>query len=253
MRWRFSRDNIFISNGQFGVHKVVPLKENGEKIIVDQENRKEFVQLSAQYRLFTSIKEQIESLLEGFYDIIPRELISIVSSARDILGVFADVGWQFNEQEVELLISGTPDIDIDEWRAATDYNGYSPSDPAIVWWWRALKSFDREDRAKVLSFATGTSRVPLDGFGDLQGVQGTQRFSIHRAYGDSDRLPQAHTCFNQSECDGVGGAGGTNALQSTCRSTLRTKRCGRSCCLRSTRGERALGLRESCMHIYGSG
>ena len=46
----------------------------------------------------------------------------------------------------------------------------------------------------MLSFATGTSRVPLGGFNDLQGVQGTQRFSIHRAYGDPDRLPQAHTC-----------------------------------------------------------
>ncbi|CAE7209973.1 unnamed protein product [Rhizoctonia solani] len=165
---------------EFGVHKVVPLKENGDKIMVTEDNKKEFVQLSAQYRLSTSIKDQIEALLAGFYDIIPKELISI-----------------FNEQELELLISGTPDIDIDEWRAATDYNGYSPSDPAIVWWWRALKSFDREDRAKVLSFATGTSRVPLEGFGDLQGVQGTQRFSIHRAYGESDRLPQAHTCFNQ--------------------------------------------------------
>ncbi|KAG8764160.1 hypothetical protein FRC11_003016 [Ceratobasidium sp. 423] len=165
---------------EFGVHKVVPLKENGDKIVVTEENKKEFVQLSAQYRLYTSIKEQIEALLAGFYDIIPKELISI-----------------FNEQELELLISGTPDIDIDEWRAATDYNGYSPSDPVIVWWWRALKSFDREDRAKVLSFATGTSRVPLEGFGELQGVQGTQRFSIHRAYGESDRLPQAHTCFNQ--------------------------------------------------------
>lgn len=64
----------------------------------------------------------------------------------------------------------------------------------IVWWWRALKSFNREERAKVLSFATGTSRVPLDGFTELQGVQGVQRFSIHRAYGDPDRLPQAHTC-----------------------------------------------------------
>jgi E3 ubiquitin-protein ligase HUWE1 len=101
---------------------------------------------------------------------------------------------QFNEQELELLISGTPDIDVDEWRAATEYNGYTSSDPVIVWWWRALKSFNRDERAKVLSFATGTSRVPLNGFGDLQGVQGTQRFSIHRAYGDPNRLPQAHTC-----------------------------------------------------------
>jgi len=45
----------------------------------------------------------------------------------------------------------------------------------------------------------GTSRVPLGGFGDLQGVQGVQKFSIHRAYGEPDRLPQAHTCFNQSQ------------------------------------------------------
>jgi E3 ubiquitin-protein ligase HUWE1 len=101
---------------------------------------------------------------------------------------------QFNEQELELLISGTPDIDVDEWRSATEYNGYTSSDPNIVWWWRTLKSFNRDERAKVLGFATGTSRVPLSGFLDLQGVQGVQRFSIHRAYGEPDRLPQAHTC-----------------------------------------------------------
>ncbi|KAL0955931.1 hypothetical protein HGRIS_002119 [Hohenbuehelia grisea] len=165
---------------EFGVNRIVPLKENGESIPVTLENRKEFVQLSAQYRLYSSIKDQIEALLAGFYEIIPKDLISI-----------------FNEQELELLISGTPDIDVDEWRAATEYNGYSSSDPAIVWWWRALKSFNREERAKVLSFATGTSKVPLGGFMELQGVQGVQRFSIHRAYGEPDRLPQAHTCFNQ--------------------------------------------------------
>ncbi|KAF8658329.1 hypothetical protein AX16_002096 [Volvariella volvacea WC 439] len=165
---------------EFGVSRIVPLKPGGESIPVTQENRREFVQLSAQYRLHSSIKDQIENLLAGFYEIIPKELITI-----------------FNEQELELLISGTPDIDVDEWRAATEYNGYTSSDPNIVWWWRALKSFNRDERAKVLSFATGTSKVPLGGFTELQGVQGVQRFSIHRAYGEADRLPQAHTCFNQ--------------------------------------------------------
>ncbi|KAJ4483401.1 hypothetical protein J3R30DRAFT_3834848 [Lentinula aciculospora] len=165
---------------EFGVNRIVPLKEGGDTVPVTQDNRREFVQLSAQYRLYSSIKEQIEHLSAGFYEIIPKDLITI-----------------FNEQELELLISGTPDIDVDEWRAATEYNGYTSSDPNIVWWWRALKSFNRDERAKVLSFATGTSRVPLNGFVDLQGVQGVQKFSIHRAYGESDRLPQAHTCFNQ--------------------------------------------------------
>ncbi|KAJ7218040.1 hypothetical protein GGX14DRAFT_495423 [Mycena pura] len=165
---------------EFGVNRIVPLKDGGEAIPVTQDDKKEFVQLSAQYRLHSSIKDQIENLSTGFYEIIPKELITI-----------------FNEQELELLISGTPDIDVDEWRAATEYNGYTSSDPNIVWWWRALKSFNRDERAKVLSFATGTSKVPLGGFTELQGVQGVQRFSIHRAYGESDRLPQAHTCFNQ--------------------------------------------------------
>ncbi|KIK27762.1 hypothetical protein PISMIDRAFT_674672 [Pisolithus microcarpus 441] len=165
---------------EFGRNRIFPLKSGGESIHVTQENKREFVQLSAIFRLYSSISEQIEHLVSGFYEIIPKDLISI-----------------FNEQELELLISGTPDIDVDEWRAATEYNGYTSSDPVIVWWWRALKSFNREERAKVLSFATGTSRVPLNGFTELQGVQGVQRFSIHRAYGDPDRLPQAHTCFNQ--------------------------------------------------------
>jgi len=63
---------------QFGLNRIVPLKEGGETIPVTLENRREFVQLSAQYRLYSSIKEQIESLCSGFYEIIPKDLITIV-------------------------------------------------------------------------------------------------------------------------------------------------------------------------------
>jgi len=56
----------------------VTLKEGGEQIQVTQENKREYVQLSAQYRLYSSIKDQIENLLNGFYEIIPRDLITIV-------------------------------------------------------------------------------------------------------------------------------------------------------------------------------
>ena len=55
------------------------MKEGGASIPVTQENKKEFVQLSANYRLYSSIKEQIESLVAGFYEIIPKDLVSIVS------------------------------------------------------------------------------------------------------------------------------------------------------------------------------
>ncbi|CAA3019978.1 E3 ubiquitin- ligase UPL1-like [Olea europaea subsp. europaea] len=39
--------------------------------------------------------------------------------------------------------------------------------------------------------------VPLEGFKALQGISGAQRFQIHKAYGAPERLPSAHTCFNQ--------------------------------------------------------
>ena len=51
----------------------------------------------------------------------------------------------------------------------------------------------------------GTSKVPLEGFRALQGIGGPQRFQIHKAYGPPDRLPSAHTCFNQLDLPEAGG------------------------------------------------
>ena len=44
---------------------------------------------------------------------------------------------------------------------------------------------------------TGTSKVPIEGFSNLQGMRGVQKFNIHKAFGQNGGLPQAHTCFNQ--------------------------------------------------------
>ena len=118
--------------------------------------------------------------MTGFHDVVPSELISI-----------------FDEQELELLISGLPDIDIDDWKSNTEYHNYSASSPQIQWFWRAVRSFDKEERAKLLQFVTGTSKVPLNGFKELEGMNGFSRFNIHRDYGNKDRLPSSHTCFNR--------------------------------------------------------
>lgn len=99
---------------------------------------------------------------------------------------------------MELLISGLPDIDIDDWKANTEYHNYNPSSPQIQWFWRAVRSFDKEELAKLLQFVTGTSKVPLNGFKELEGMNGVNRFNIHRDYGNKDRLPSTHTCFNRT-------------------------------------------------------
>jgi len=83
------------------------LKPNGTNIPVTESNKREYVQLACQMKMTGSIRSQIKSFLEGFYDVIPKELISI-----------------FNEQELELLISGLPTIDIDDLKSYTEYHKY---------------------------------------------------------------------------------------------------------------------------------
>ncbi|KAF7817048.1 E3 ubiquitin-protein ligase UPL1-like [Senna tora] len=152
----------------------------GRNIKVTEENKHQYVDLVAEHRLTTAIRPQINAFLEGFNELIPRELISI-----------------FHDKELELLISGLPDIDLDDLRANTEYSGYTAASPVIQWFWEVVYGFSKEDKARLLQFVTGTSKVPLEGFSALQGISGSQKFQIHKAYGSPDHLPSAHTCFNQ--------------------------------------------------------
>jgi E3 ubiquitin-protein ligase HUWE1 len=173
-------ETFAIETDAFGEKQVIDLIPNGHDIPVTQENKEEYVQRVVEYRLVESVREQLDNFLKGFHEIIPPDLISI-----------------FNEQELELLISGLPEIDVDEWKNNTEYHNYSASSSQIQWFWRAVRSFDKEERAKLLQFVTGTSKVPLNGFKELEGMNGVSKFNIHRDYGNKDRLPSSHTCFNR--------------------------------------------------------
>ncbi|CAN4103909.1 unnamed protein product [Withania somnifera] len=156
------------------------LKPGGRNIRVTEETKHEYVDLVADHILTNAIRPQINAFLEGFNELVPRELISI-----------------FNDKELELLISGLPEIDMEDLKANTEYTGYTAASTAVQWFWEVIKGFSKEDMARFLQFVTGTSKVPLEGFKALQGISGPQRFQIHKAYGAPERLPSAHTCFNQ--------------------------------------------------------
>jgi E3 ubiquitin-protein ligase HUWE1 len=165
---------------RFGVVETFDLVPDGRNIAVTEENKQEYVRLVVEHRLIKSVEQQLKQFLKGFHDIIPADLISI-----------------FNEQELELLISGLPEIDVDDWKNNTEYQNYQPTSPQIQWFWRAVRSFDKEEKAKLLQFVTGTSKVPLNGFKELEGMNGFAKFNIHRDYSSKEKLPSSHTCFNQ--------------------------------------------------------
>ena len=84
------------------------------------------------------------------------------------------------------------EIDVEDWKRNTNYTDYGPHDQVIVWFWKAVETYDNEMRARLLQFVTGTSRVPMNGFAELQGSQGLRKFCIKK-FGEPNSLPRAHT------------------------------------------------------------
>ena len=70
------------------------------------------------------------------------------------------------------------------------------NDEVIQWFWTCVRSWPPERKSRLLQFATGTSRIPVNGFKDLQGSDGPRRFTIEKS-GDPSQLPKSHTCFNR--------------------------------------------------------
>ena len=82
------------------------------------------------------------------------------------------------------------------WSKYTDYQGYKADDKVIKWFWKCVRSWPPERKSRLLQFATGSSRVPVSGFKDLQGSDGPKRFTIKKS-GDPLQLPKSHTRLNR--------------------------------------------------------
>ncbi|XP_068107384.1 E3 ubiquitin-protein ligase NEDD4-like isoform X10 [Hyperolius riggenbachi] len=169
-----------IDEENFGQTYQVDLKPNGSEMVVTNDNKREYIDLVIQWRFVNRVQKQMNAFLEGFTELIPIDLIKI-----------------FDENELELLMCGLGDVDVNDWRQHTLYkNSYCPNHPVIQWFWKAVLLMDAEKRIRLLQFVTGTSRVPMNGFAELYGSNGPQLFTIEQ-WGSPDKLPRAHTCFNR--------------------------------------------------------
>ncbi|OXG90376.1 E3 ubiquitin-protein ligase NEDD4 [Cryptococcus neoformans A2-102-5] len=172
-------DTFSITEEHFGEVVTVDLMPGGRDVEVTEDNKKDYVDLVTEYRISKRVSEQFQAFMSGFNELIPQELINV-----------------FDERELELLIGGMSEIDVDDWQKHTDYRGYNPSDEVVEWFWKIVKNWPAEKKSRLLQFTTGTSRIPVNGFKDLQGSDGPRRFTIEKA-GEVTQLPKSHTCFNR--------------------------------------------------------
>ncbi|XP_071478227.1 E3 ubiquitin-protein ligase NEDD4-like [Diadema antillarum] len=169
-----------VDEESFGQTKTTELKPGGKNIPLTNDNKKEYIQLVIEWRFVNRVRLQMDSFMEGFSSLVPRELLKM-----------------FDENEIELLLSGLGDINVNDWRSNTAYRGgYHANHIVIQWFWKAVLAMGAEMRARLLQFVTGTSRVPMNGFAHLYGSNGPQLFTIEK-WGSPNALPRAHTCFNR--------------------------------------------------------
>lgn len=177
-------DFSITSKDAFGSVKCIPLKRNGFEEEVTADNRDEFITLNVKYIVHDAVKTQLTEVLKGFYSVLPLHIVSV-----------------FDYQELELIISGIPEIDVRDWKSNTVYCSiYNPNHQVIRWFWECVEEFSHEQRARLLQFVTGTARVPIQGFQFLQSDGGIIKpFKIMPVRREMCMYPRAHTCFNSVE------------------------------------------------------
>ncbi|TGZ68154.1 hypothetical protein CRM22_004422 [Opisthorchis felineus] len=162
-----------------GEVKTHELKPNGSTIKVTEENKSEYIDLIVNWRFSRGVEEQTEAFLQGVSDVFPLQWLQY-----------------FDERELELLLCGMQQLDVNDWEANTIYKKYTERCREIQWFWQFVRELPQEKRVRLLQFVTGTCRIPVGGFKDLMGSNGPQRFCIEKV-GDERSLPRSHTCFNR--------------------------------------------------------
>lgn len=152
---------------------------NGRAVVVTEENKLVYATLLVEHYLVGRCRNELSVLVEGFHDVIPKKVLR---------------GCGLRAIDLELLVTGLPGIDIDDWKQHCRGADLRKAGNTQLgeWFWEILRQMDVEERAKVLAFACGSGRLAAGGFASLD-----PNFKVEvNKHEDPVHLPTAHTCFN---------------------------------------------------------
>ncbi|KAL9489509.1 hypothetical protein ACSS6W_001786 [Trichoderma asperelloides] len=170
--------DFVIETDKYGSKIQVPLCPGGENKPVTNENRREYVDLYVRYVLDTAVKRQFEPFKRGFYTVCGGNAFSL-----------------FRPEEIELLIRGSDEsLDIASLRAVAEYDNWESktpdeTEPVVGWFWDTFQQATPSDQRKLLTFITGSDRIPAMGAASLA-------IKLSCLGDDCGRYPIARTCFN---------------------------------------------------------
>ena len=156
----------------------IELVQGGKNIFLNDSNKITFIDKVIYVEAIMPYNEQIKYTQKGLFSIIDQ----------DVRGVFS-------VEELNFLITGQENIDLNDWKENTIYKGaYNPNHPVIKMFWDKIGSMQKNELIKFLEFSTGTGSVQIDGFGSLKGVGGRiQKFTIEPFTNYSAENPDVYT------------------------------------------------------------
>jgi hypothetical protein len=149
--WILENDNANSLGLNFTVEgrKLIP---DGDDVALHDGNKHLYVAKVLQYYLCDSVDAEISSLLAGLRSVLDDTVLHI-----------------FDYKELDLMLSGLPNIDVTDWRKHTEVRMLGGSNPeleamVVEWFWEVLEGFTQEQRSRLLQYVTGSSGVPVEGF-----------------------------------------------------------------------------------------
>ncbi|KAF0709619.1 Aste57867_5844 [Aphanomyces stellatus] len=159
----------------------VDLVPNGHLRPVTDANKHEYARRLVHYLLFGRVEEQMLALIQGVYDIVPPELLM-----------------PFDHKEFELVLCGLSEVDVADWQANTVTSSNLKESEQLQWFWEVVDSMNANDRSKLLQYATGSSRVPVQGFKGLTSYDGAIcLFTLKGIPYACGLYPATHACYNR--------------------------------------------------------
>ncbi|CAI4212475.1 unnamed protein product [Parascedosporium putredinis] len=125
------------------------------------------------------MEKQFEPFKRGFFTVCGGNALSM-----------------FRPEEIELLVRGSAEaLNVDALKSVAEYEDWgteqpAESEPAVGWFWQTLAEAAPADQRKLLSFITGSDRIPAMGASSV-------KIKVGCLGEDCDRFPIARTCFNK--------------------------------------------------------
>jgi len=150
----------------------IELIPEGKDVQVTYKNCSEYADLVLNARLNESSRA-IQKIREGISVVVQIDLLNL-----------------FSWRQVETLVCGTVDVNVDILKENTDYEGCGLSDQHIQYFWEVLKEFSQLERSLYLKFVWGRSRLPSGK--DWRHMKVT-RYNPNGPV--NNYMPVSHTCF----------------------------------------------------------